>query len=173
MPRVVRQNWRDGAMLKAGSLALWARGRGRGVRAAAIRIRSRTEGKGFAMTIGRLVKLSVVAGVALFMLSFVVPAGQASVYGSTEHCPDHEGHEGKVEVSDDFGSTLTLPEGTVFCVKAATGASGLLVSDGTPYEVTWLNGGGNTPDISYYVIYETPDDGGPDEDGPGEDIDLD
>jgi hypothetical protein len=80
----------------------------------------------------------------------------ATVSATTEHCPNHEGNPGKVEVASDFGDTIVLPAGTEFCVKAAQQASGVLVSDGSPWTVTWLNQGGRVPGISYYVVYGAP-----------------
>jgi hypothetical protein len=38
-----------------------------------------------------------------------------------------------------------------FCVKASTGNSGL--QTGSSYTVEWTNNGGQTPDISYVVVY--------------------
>lgn len=104
--------------------------------------------------------------IALLVLSLgalaLSPAGRAGA--STDHCPDYQSHPGKVEVGDDFGSSLTLPAGTVFCVKAGTGNSGLVVSDGSTWTVDWLNNGGETPAISYYIVYEAGDGGGGDVD---------
>jgi hypothetical protein len=90
----------------------------------------------------------IVLAFALFTVGglFGVPSASAV----TQHCP---AGGTKTEVSDSFGKTLTLPAGTQFCVKAGTQASGILVSNGSPYTVTWLNGGGQTPGISYYVVY--------------------
>ena len=79
---------------------------------------------------------------------------------ATDHCPDHQGHPGKVELTDDSTYSVTLPDGTEFCVKAGTGASGKLTSDGNEWTVDWLNRGGQTPAISYYVIYSEPGDPG-------------
>ena len=76
--------------------------------------------------------------------------GGMSASAATQHCPSGGT---KTEVGDSFGKSLTLPAGTRFCVKAGTKASGILTSDGSPYTVTWMNGGGQTPNISYYVVY--------------------
>ena len=89
---------------------------------------------------------------ALTIFSLSVVFGGVSANAATAHCPSGGT---KTEVGDSFGKTLTLPAGTQFCVKAGTQASGILVSDGSPYTVTWTNGGGQTPGISYYVVYGT------------------
>ena len=86
---------------------------------------------------------------------------------ATDHCPDHQGHPGKVELTDDSTYSVTLPDGTEFCVKAGTGASGKLTSDGNEWTVDWLNRGGQTPAISYYVIYSEPGDPGNGDPGNG------
>ena len=87
---------------------------------------------------------------ALTVFTLSVLFGGMSASAATQHCPSGGT---KTEVSDSFGSTITLPAGTQFCVKAGTMASGILTSDGSPYTVTWTNGGGQTPGISYYVVY--------------------
>ena len=87
---------------------------------------------------------------------------------ATDHCPDHQGHPGKVELTDDSTYSVTLPDGTEFCVKAGTGARGKLTSDGNEWTVNWLNRGGPTPAISYYVIYSEPGDPGNGDPGNGD-----
>jgi LPXTG-motif cell wall-anchored protein len=94
------------------------------------------------------ISLALVAG------ALTLGAGAANAQ-ATEHCPDHTTAD-KTEVFKGFGPTITFEAGTEFCVKAGTQASGKLVSDGSPYTVTWLNQGGQTPDISYYVVYSVP-----------------
>lgn len=118
------------------------------------------------MTRTLALRFSPAGAIALLVLSLAVLAVSPAVRAgaSTDHCPDHEGNPGKVEVGDNFGSSLTLPAGTVFCVKAGTGASGIVVSDGSTWTVDWLNDGGQTPAISYYIIYDEGSGGG--EDGP-------
>jgi plastocyanin len=71
------------------------------------------------------------------------------------HCPDHQGHPGKVEnvntPSQDFD------EGTVFCVKAGPNASGIIDDwEGGTYTTPeeWHPQGRAPIDISYYVIYD-------------------
>jgi hypothetical protein len=49
-----------------------------------------------------------------------------------------------------------------FCVKAGTDNSGL--ETGSSFTVDWLNNGGQTPDISYVVVYGS----GEGEEPPGE-----
>ena len=70
----------------------------------------------------------------------------------TQHCP--AGYDYKVEGNS---GAVVLPAGTQFCVKAGTGASGLVYSDGIhslSYYVTWLTNGGQTPGVSYYAVYD-------------------
>jgi hypothetical protein len=101
-----------------------------------------------------IVRRVIFLALAVFTVSIMF--GLPSASAVTQHCP---AGGTKTEVSDSFGKTLTLPAGTEFCVKAGTGASGILVSDGSPYTVTWTTNGGQTPNISYYVVYGecTPD----------------
>jgi hypothetical protein len=94
------------------------------------------------------VRRTITLALAVFTVGILF--GGASASATTQHCPSGGT---KTEVSDGFGKTLTLPAGTQFCVKAGTQASGILTSDGSPYTVTWTNGGGQTPGISYYVVY--------------------
>jgi hypothetical protein len=106
-----------------------------------------------------MLKRFALMGAAIIGLSMAGLAGSnAGTFASTAHCPDHQDNPGKIEVDDSFGPTVTLPAGTEFCVKAGTGASGILVSDGNPYTVTWTNRGGQTPDISYYIVYTSSGD---------------
>ena len=67
---------------------------------------------------------------ALMVFTLSAVFGGVSASAATQHCPSGGT---KTEVSDSFGSTITLPAGTQFCVKAGTKASGILVSDGSPY----------------------------------------
>jgi hypothetical protein len=116
------------------------------------------------MTRTLALRFSPAGAIALLVLSLAVLAVSPAVRAdaSTDHCPDHQSNTGKVEVGADFGSSLTLPAGTVFCVKAGTGASGLIVSDGSTWTVNWVNKGGQTPAISYYIIYDDGSGGGED-----------
>jgi hypothetical protein len=95
---------------------------------------------------------------ALFIAGTVIALGvlAASASADAEHCPDHEGNPGKVEGE---ANALTLVAGVEVCVKAGPGASGIVTADGaTPLidYVTWTVGSGNTPDVSYYVVYGVP-----------------
>lgn len=81
----------------------------------------------------------------------VTPAAETD----DDHCPDHQGHPGKVEnvntPSQDFD------EGTVFCVKAGPNASGIIDDwEGGTYTTPeeWHPQGREPIDISYYVIYD-------------------
>lgn len=90
-------------------------------------------------------------------LLFLILAFPASIAGVTEHCPS--GGTKTNAVGDNLND-IVLDEGTEFCVKAANQASGTLEADGAQSlldYVTWLNRGGQTPDVSYYVVYTTPE----------------
>lgn len=78
------------------------------------------------------------------------------------HCPDHNSASViKIEGEGTFvvdgvtavvsGATVTFNSDVEFCVKASTQNSGVLI--GTDFTVNWLTRGGQTPGISYVVIY--------------------
>jgi len=52
-----------------------------------------------------------------------------------------------VSFTDEAGDPIVVD----FCVKAADGNSGVVT--GSSFTVNWLNNGGQTPDISYVVVY--------------------
>lgn len=52
-----------------------------------------------------------------------------------------------VSFADEYGNPVTLE----FCVKASGGNSDTVT--GSSYTVDWTNRGGQTPDISYVVVY--------------------
>lgn len=82
---------------------------------------------------------------ALTLLSFAaVPA-----FAVTEHCP--EGGT-KTEAVGNNLNDIVLPEGTSFCVKGSTEATGFLVADGETPLGAYL---GTGHDVSYYVVYPT------------------
>ena len=100
----------------------------------------------------------------LLVLQALVFTGAASA--TSELCPGENqnadplpaAYSGLTKISPPDatinGATLTLPEGTIFCVKAGTETSGIVPMGGTgTYTVTWQNNGGQTPAISHYVIY--------------------
>jgi hypothetical protein len=124
---------------------------------------------------GRLRRLGgrIVVRRALLVMAVVVAAvglvpGTASA--KTAHCDGHtvapkvEG-EGTFVVGDIVvtvdGPTVTFTDAygdpviVDYCIKAST-----RVGSGTGSEATvwWLNGGGQTPDISYVVVYGVDDD---------------
>ena len=94
-----------------------------------------------------------------------------------EHCPDHQGHPGKVEASGEpasgnetilvngdlvnvliEGQNVTFRNATTwepieveFCIKAADKAGGM--ETGSEGHVSWETMGGQIPDISYVVVY--------------------
>lgn len=100
-----------------------------------------------------------------------------------QHCPDHQGHPNKVDnpgansthnVTVDnvtvwlsFNETLhsveffadenlTVPIAVEFCIKAGDRAGGK--ETGIEGHVSWKNQGGQTPEISYVVVYKIIDD---------------
>lgn len=99
-----------------------------------------------------------VAFVTLFIACLCSIVGVWTVFAATPppdlHCPSGW----IVKYEGNYNSTV-LAAGTEFCVKAATNNSGKLIADGTTslYDyVTWLNNGGQHPDVSYYVVYSRP-----------------
>jgi LPXTG-motif cell wall-anchored protein len=93
-------------------------------------------------------KKIIVALILGVMLLWV--GGGTPLRAATEHCPDHNGHPGKVEGANN---SVVLPAGTVFCVKGSTVATGKLTADGTTTLKTYLGIG---KDVSYYIIYKRP-----------------
>jgi hypothetical protein len=84
---------------------------------------------------------------------------KAEGQGSTTFVID--GQEVNVNVS---GDTVTFtdengdPISVSFCIKAGEGSSGVLT--GSSGSVTWDNGGGQTPAISYVVVFDVGGGGG-------------
>jgi hypothetical protein len=116
-------------------------------------------------------------GIVVFAAIAIVATGAVSVTAAPPvmmHCAGHETAD-KVEGEGTFvvgDVTITVDGPTVyftdavgnpvvveFCVKAAGSNSG--VQTGSSFTVDWVNKGGNTPDISYVVLFgevdeETP-----------------
>ena len=99
----------------------------------------------------------LVFGVALASVAGLMSLPAAAV---TTHCPG-----GWIEKIEAVGSELNddlLDPGTTFCIKAGTSNTGILDSDDYPgmtlfqilQELGIRNGGGQTPGVSYLVIYE-------------------
>src|SRR5688572_24798559 len=95
---------------------------------------------------------------ALALVGGFMVAG-SPVMATTEHCPEHEGHSGKVETPQDpteeeqaATNDFVADEGTLICVKAGPEASGYIEADGITSMlgyVTWTVGQNeNTPDVS-------------------------
>ena len=91
---------------------------------------------------------------AMLLATLAIPA-----MASTEHCPGHQGHDGKVEGENN---DLVLDAGTEFCVKAGPYATSVLTADGETSLIEYVEqegltvgegGGGNVPDVSYYIVY--------------------
>jgi hypothetical protein len=113
--------------------------------------------------------------VAFTTLAIMALGAVGATAAPPSHCDGHS-DEGvtKVEGQGTFdlgglvvtvdGPTVTFTDGAgnpvvvSFCVKAAVGNSGVRV--GSSFTVDWLNGGGQTPDISYVVVYEGDGGGG-------------
>ncbi|MFA9446145.1 LPXTG cell wall anchor domain-containing protein [Egicoccus sp. AB-alg6-2] len=103
-----------------------------------------------------------------------------TVLATEKHCTDHDStsywKSGSSQTINGVtitvsGKTVTATGGSAeLCVKGGTDNSGrLALADGASYTVTFENGGGQNPNISYVVVYKvtptvTPD--GEDEDGP-------
>lgn len=93
-------------------------------------------------------KRTFIATAIVLVTIGILIAAAAALGQATEHCPDHQGHEGKIESGDLNG--VVLDAGTEFCVKGATDATGKLVADGETDLSAYL---GNGHDVSYYVVY--------------------
>ena len=90
--------------------------------------------------------------VAIVVGLMAAPAG--AIPPPTMHCAG--GWQYKVNAVGSELDSVVLPAGTEFCVKAGTENSSFITADGTTSlgeYVTWLNGGGQTPNVSYYVVY--------------------
>ena len=102
--------------------------------------------------------LGGLAAVVLLMGGLFVTQA-VPVSAAVDHCPDHT-----INPKDESGASsnlLVLAAGSSFCAKGSTGNSGKRTADGetTLIEYTALfappNGGGNVPNVSYYVVYQT------------------
>jgi hypothetical protein len=115
----------------------------------------------------------------LAVVASVFALNTALAQSAVAHCEGHnDGSATKVEgqgvffvgdvvVSVDgpsvsFTDAAGNPVVMQFCVKAGTDNSGL--ETGSSFTVDWLNDGGQTPDISYVVVYGS----GEGEEPPGE-----
>jgi hypothetical protein len=90
----------------------------------------------------------LIAGAILGLILAIGAAGMATA-DATEHCPDHNGHPGKVEGGNL--NDIKPAAGTLVCVKGSTDATGILTADGKTTLFDMLDNG---HDVSYYVIYE-------------------
>ena len=76
------------------------------------------------------------------------------------HCPGKPGAPPATILYEGTDGGTILTAGTTFCVKASTGNSGVITADGVKTVqdyVTWLNSGGQTPGVSYFVVYTEPE----------------
>jgi hypothetical protein len=89
----------------------------------------------------------LIAGAILGLTLALGAAGMATAV--TEHCPDHNGHPGKVEGGNLHD--IKPAAGTLVCVKGSTEATGIIEADGNTTLFDMLDNG---HDVSYYVIYE-------------------
>ena len=96
--------------------------------------------------------LFVLATILVIAAMVVIPA-----LAEVDHCTDH--NSGSVIKVEGDNSGLVLPAGTTFCTKGSTGNSGTVVSDGVTPIGAYLppNNGGQTPAVSYYVVYPPVD----------------
>ena len=100
--------------------------------------------------------LTFLAVLACVVGLMAAPAGAAPP--PNLHCPG--GWLYNVEAVSSELDGVVLPAGTELCVKAGTQNSSFVTADGTtPLSdyVTWLTGGGQTPSVSYYVVYKECD----------------
>jgi len=122
-------------------------------------------------------KRSTLAAVAIATAAVTVLSAAAPVSATSNqdlHCPDYNTAPGKVEAGK-LPATLTLdnaeikislgsdkkfvsfmndanePLSVEYCIKASEGASGK--QTGTEGNVTWETNGGQTPEISYVIVY--------------------
>ncbi len=128
--------------------------------------------------------IALVAMIGLSMTGALVVADHSKDREELDdHCPDHEGHPNKVEnpdsgsvhnvtvdnttvwlhFSDDLESVEffadengTIPIAVEFCIKAGDKAGGK--ETGIEGHVSWENNGGQTPGISYVIVYRIIDD---------------
>jgi hypothetical protein len=130
----------------------------------------------------KIIIIAIVTAIFLPIVLLMVAAPSATYavheeQGLEEHCPDHEGHPGKVQASGDpaaadqtivvdgqdvqvviEGKTVEFfdengdPIVVEFCIKAADLAGGK--ETGSSGTVDWVNHGGQIPDISYVVVYK-------------------
>lgn len=97
-------------------------------------------------------------GALVALLVGLMAAPVVAVPPPNLHCPS--GWDYKVEATDSELDDVVLPAGTVFCIKAGNGNTGELVADGqmTLFEILeyegFVNSGGQTPSVSYYVVYD-------------------
>ena len=105
--------------------------------------------------------ISFGALVALLVGLMAAPVG--AVQPPNLHCPG--GWDTKVVAYDSELDDVVLPWGTEFCIKAGPGNTGVRNTSDfgvgmTLFEILeyigFVNPGGQTPSVSYYVIYECP-----------------
>lgn len=90
--------------------------------------------------------------IVLVLMIFALALPAWSVAGV---CSEENGDKTESVVDGDLND-IVLPAGTSFCVKSAEENSGVLTADGVTTlsgYVTWLNEGGQTPDVSHFVVY--------------------
>jgi len=104
-----------------------------------------------------LIALGSALTLTMLLSLAVTPLG---AFALTEHCPDHNGHPGKVN-SGSAGDDVVLPAGTILCVKAGDHATGVEIADGSTTLKEYVEAAGITvgndqvPDVSYYIVYQS------------------
>jgi LPXTG-motif cell wall-anchored protein len=100
----------------------------------------------------------ILGGIAVITIIITIMSIGSAVHADVDHCPDHNGHPGKVE-SGAAGNSVIPPAGAQICVKGSTGNTGLFTADGSTSLIEYMaklaprNNGGNIPDVSYYIVY--------------------
>lgn len=109
------------------------------------------------MTNRRKPLLALVAALALGAVGFL---GITSAGATVEHCPNHNVAPNIKDESGSDDNGLVPAAGTVICVKASTGNTGVITADGetTLREYLFAAGivdgsGKKGRDVSYWVIY--------------------
>jgi len=100
------------------------------------------------------------AGAMALTMMLTLALSPMGAFALTDHCPDHNGHPGKVN-SGSAGNDVILPAGTILCVKAGDHATGVEIADGSTTLKEYVEAAGITvgndqvPDVSYYIVYQS------------------
>jgi hypothetical protein len=109
-----------------------------------------------------MLKRTIAAAIlAVPMVSVGFAASPAAANGNGNPCV-FDGDDTKVDAVTTELNTFVVPDGVEFCVKGSNANTGKLVGDGETtligrmFKAGITNGGGKTPDVSHYVIYNEP-----------------